>query len=222
MKWSTFYVPPCRYSLSFCFQFWCGIITLPVVRKVNNYCCCLSVYFACSWYIYCGCRWSQAGVGEFVISAYQELAKQVSVALMHEERRCGYFTKQKLRMWALQDDTSSSPEGEMFGRRQIQFFFVKSGFQLFFLGSPWQWNLEVEWEACEGRLVEFMRNLRTMTMVYWVIFYVKIGRLDCASRVQTSTKVCNLNQKRSRIQIKIQVSMSTGLLRKILGIPVRY
>jgi len=46
-----------------------------------------------------------------VISAYQELAKQVSVALMHEERRCGYFTKQKLRMWALQDDISTTPEG---------------------------------------------------------------------------------------------------------------
>jgi len=54
----------------------------------------------------------QAGVGEFVISAYQELAKQISVALMHEERRCGYFTKQKLRMWALQDDISTSPEGD--------------------------------------------------------------------------------------------------------------
>jgi len=53
----------------------------------------------------------QAGAGEFVISAYQELARQLSVALMHEERRCGYFTKQKLRMWALQDDTSASPEG---------------------------------------------------------------------------------------------------------------
>jgi len=53
----------------------------------------------------------QAGVGEFVTSAYQELAKQISVALMHEERRCGYFTKQKLRMWALQDDISTSPEG---------------------------------------------------------------------------------------------------------------
>jgi len=46
-----------------------------------------------------------------VISAYQDLAKQISVALMHEERRCGYFTRQKLRMWALQDDISTSPEG---------------------------------------------------------------------------------------------------------------
>jgi len=54
----------------------------------------------------------QASAGEFVASAYQELAKQISVALMHEERRCGYFTRQKLRMWELQDDISTSPEGE--------------------------------------------------------------------------------------------------------------
>jgi len=52
-----------------------------------------------------------------VISAYQELAKQISVALMHEERRCGYFTRQKLRMWALQDDINTSPEGEITGRQ---------------------------------------------------------------------------------------------------------
>ena len=64
--------------------------------------------FGLSLYV---CYKLQAGAGEFVISAYQELAKQISVALMHEERRCGYFTRQKLRMWALQDDISTSPEG---------------------------------------------------------------------------------------------------------------
>jgi len=60
-------------------------------------------------------RCLQAVAGEFVIAGYQELAKQISVALMHEERRCGYFTKQKLRMWALQDDTSTPPEGNQIG-----------------------------------------------------------------------------------------------------------
>ena len=47
-----------------------------------------------------------------MINCYHNLAKQIAVALQHEERRCGYLTAQKNIMWGIQDEVASLPERE--------------------------------------------------------------------------------------------------------------
>jgi len=49
-----------------------------------------------------------------VITTYQDLSRQLSVALCHEEHRTGYMSCQKRIMLSIQDDCSSNVEGTLF------------------------------------------------------------------------------------------------------------
>lgn len=53
----------------------------------------------------------QASHGPWVISCYQELAKQLTVALKHEEKRCQYLSTQAKIMSTVHDEVASLPEG---------------------------------------------------------------------------------------------------------------
>ena len=54
----------------------------------------------------------QSTVNEHLIRAYQDLAKQLAVALRHEEKRCGYLSGQKYIMTQIQEEMNTMPEGK--------------------------------------------------------------------------------------------------------------
>ena len=47
-----------------------------------------------------------------LVMCYQDLAKQIAVALRHEEKRCNYLNQQKDIMSAIQDEMATMPEGK--------------------------------------------------------------------------------------------------------------
>ena len=49
-------------------------------------------------------------VSPSIVSCYQDLAKQITVALKHEERRCQYLSTQAKIMTTVQDDIVTLPE----------------------------------------------------------------------------------------------------------------
>ncbi|KAH3779850.1 hypothetical protein DPMN_157658 [Dreissena polymorpha] len=55
----------------------------------------------------------QAIHGPWVVSCYQDLAKQITVALKHEERRCQYLSTQAKIMATVHDEVASMPEGRL-------------------------------------------------------------------------------------------------------------
>ncbi|XP_052227787.1 GATOR complex protein NPRL3-like isoform X2 [Dreissena polymorpha] len=55
----------------------------------------------------------QAIHGPWVVSCYQDLAKQITVALKHEERRCQYLSTQAKIMATVHDEVASMPEDMM-------------------------------------------------------------------------------------------------------------
>ena len=55
----------------------------------------------------------KAHVGPSIVACYQDLAKQVTVALKHEERRCQYLSTQAKIMTSVHDDIASLPEGKV-------------------------------------------------------------------------------------------------------------
>ena len=50
-------------------------------------------------------------MGPSIVACYQDLAKQITVALKHEERRCQYLSTQAKIMTTVHDDISTLPEG---------------------------------------------------------------------------------------------------------------
>ena len=46
-----------------------------------------------------------------MVAGYFDLAKQLSVSLRHEERRCGYLNRQKNIMLSIYDEMTTMPEG---------------------------------------------------------------------------------------------------------------
>ncbi|XP_074647993.1 GATOR1 complex protein NPRL3-like [Tubulanus polymorphus] len=55
----------------------------------------------------------RANATQSIIHCYQELAKQLAIALRHEERRCGYMTRQQNQIISIQDELSTMPEDSM-------------------------------------------------------------------------------------------------------------
>ncbi|XP_052791015.1 GATOR complex protein NPRL3-like [Mya arenaria] len=55
----------------------------------------------------------QASFGPWVVSCYQDLAQQITVALRHEERRCQYLSTQAKVMTTVHDEVTSLPEDMM-------------------------------------------------------------------------------------------------------------
>ncbi|XP_064625379.1 GATOR1 complex protein NPRL3-like [Lineus longissimus] len=55
----------------------------------------------------------RTNVAASVINCYHDLAKQIAVALRHEQTRCNYLSQQKSIMWGIQDDIASLPEDAM-------------------------------------------------------------------------------------------------------------
>ena len=49
---------------------------------------------------------------EVMIRCYQDLSRQLGVALRHEDRRCNYLNSQKDIMMHIQDEVATMPEGE--------------------------------------------------------------------------------------------------------------
>lgn len=48
-----------------------------------------------------------------MISCYQDLARQLAVALRHEEKRCGYLHSQKDLMIQTVDEVATMTEGRL-------------------------------------------------------------------------------------------------------------
>ena len=53
----------------------------------------------------------QANLGPWIVSCCQDLAKQLTVALKHEERRVQYLSSQAKIMSTVHDEVTSLPEG---------------------------------------------------------------------------------------------------------------
>ena len=54
----------------------------------------------------------QTNADEYLVASYHSLARQLAVALQHEERRCGYVHEQKDKMSAVREDVNTRPEGQ--------------------------------------------------------------------------------------------------------------
>ena len=54
----------------------------------------------------------QASSDEGLIASYQDLAKQIALALRHEEKRCDFLNIQKAQMMAIRDEVATMPEGK--------------------------------------------------------------------------------------------------------------
>lgn len=48
---------------------------------------------------------------ESLINCYQDLTKQLALALRHENKRCDYLDQQKNLMMAIQEEATTVPEG---------------------------------------------------------------------------------------------------------------
>lgn len=55
--------------------------------------------------------WRKASVDTTVVNYYQDLAKQITVAIRHEECRCNYLTLQTKAMQQVHDEMTPLPEG---------------------------------------------------------------------------------------------------------------
>ena len=53
----------------------------------------------------------QSTANKLLIRSYQDLAKQLAVALQHEENRCGYLDSQKGMMTTIHEEMATMPEG---------------------------------------------------------------------------------------------------------------
>ena len=48
-----------------------------------------------------------------LVQCFQDLSKRLSLALKHEERRCGYLSHQAITMLTVCDEVASLPEGQL-------------------------------------------------------------------------------------------------------------
>ena len=63
--------------------------------------------------MYCIFMIIQASHGPWIVSCYQDLAKQLNVALKHEEKRCQYLSTQAKIMAKEHEEVPSLPEGKL-------------------------------------------------------------------------------------------------------------
>lgn len=59
------------------------------------------------------CQLLQTSAGQDIVKLYLNLVKQIGIALIHEERRCGYLSEQKKIMWKILDEHPSLSDGSL-------------------------------------------------------------------------------------------------------------